>query len=224
MLIVGLVARGAHVLLCTPLVVDRRERTDPVACLVGLPRRGHFPASLGGWNPVGVGELPTYTLAGCYYLMAGDLTMAELFASHPACKPLRFVKTLHVATCARLLSYLCDPRWFVDRDKPDRVSKLTAFLGLSPQTFPCEQSDIVLKAWGGDRHVDDGDDPRHFLFRVTARRPERTLLRRTQAFVEFLRAVWLQALTPRVELFVPEHFFRRSDEADAYRKWMESDE
>ena len=51
---------------------------------------------------------------------------------HPAFRALSFIPTLVDNEISKLLVTTIDPRWYIDRRRPDRIKKLELFLGLTP--------------------------------------------------------------------------------------------
>jgi hypothetical protein len=236
-LIVLLCQHKLAVQTCSPLAVRKSwHRRRPELALPALLSWPAYSSSLGGWHTVTELELATYRLSVLHQQNADEAALAQAFVGHPAERSLTFVRTLDPATAARLLGVLCDPRCFVDFNWPESSSKMVEYLGLRPRNFAAIFADgypghhhdlavLTLQAWtgGGPPPPQEiADDPRCFLQRVcpAGQVPGRKELRASQRFVDFLRRVWLQALTPHREIFVPEYFFKRADEVEGYREWV----
>jgi hypothetical protein len=155
---------------------------------------------------------------------------------HPAWLAFSFVPRIDVDACCRLACLIIDPRWFVHPVRPNRLTKLYNYLGITPKNArvygnrhlnvsPDRHHDrfkVICEAWlmpceGGAR---DMDDPREFLSRVLcfAESPHRGLAAAAKRFAAFVHGVWWQGLVPDRLLFDPEMFFPRTDEVEAYRE------
>lgn len=131
--------RLASVEVCSPLAakVDKQRR-NPEAAIISM-RRFTKAASLGGFHEFTEMDYRAYALAQSVHegMMLGepvDERTLRLLRAHPAWKPLSFVENLNRVAVAGLLSYILDPRYYVDDCKPDSQCKLEAFLGLNPRT------------------------------------------------------------------------------------------
>src|SRR5690606_9579989 len=91
-----------------------------------------LPTSLGGWHAFGPADYPTYAMAEA--LAAGQSPLG-LLRRHPVWPLLRFIMHLQPAPTCALLATILDPRWYVDPARPDSLSRLKAYLGLSPTWY-----------------------------------------------------------------------------------------
>lgn len=235
----------ARVQVCTPAVcptASRRKRPEVV--LLDANQWQGWPASLGGWHEFGEDDFPAYYLARNF--MVGLETMdvtKHVGRTHVAWHALSFIPHLNEEYSFRLLAMILDPRWFVDPEEPEKNSRLEGFLGLTPRTQYHVSGDgnnktvqaydrcaTVLRAWKMGKPTSKAEyaQPGNFLWRIHANEGTgyKADLRTSQAFVSFLKNVWLHELyrgrggAGCDGLFVPEYFFKHKNEAEAYRQHM----
>jgi hypothetical protein len=165
----------------------------------------------------------------------------KLLRAHPLWPALDFIPHLDEEACAKLITVIFDPRWYVDPAHPSRGSRLRKYLGLDLKTVegvldrgPKQRlhrcAELVLKACGNEIAKADIERPENFLWRIHHAAGEKSgktavaKLRMMQTFVEFLRLCWIAALGMRrhqnESLFVPEYFFKEKHEADAFIKHL----
>lgn len=214
---------------------DRRTRLSPAQSLQAMRRIGSWP-SCGGWHRMRAAEVDIYALSAMV-LGSGydDLAVDSAYARHPASLAIRFIPTADETYAKRLLADWLDPRWCVDPSDPDSDSMLYEHLGLRTQnmlrlhdpSLPSDdclnlgRAEVLMLSWyKHDQHV-DLRRPEHFLHRILYSTRDKSIgLRRAcRAFARFVRDVWLDALCPHREMFVPEYFFKREDEAESYRRY-----
>lgn len=220
--------------LASPLICGTAvERATAEAALYWM-RQCKLPSSLGGWHPLTDLDYPAYAMIR---QLQDDSTFNDhveaLLKVHPAWHDLKFIETISPDWVAWLLTFIIDPRWYIDPDRPDRVSKLQSYLGLTPKIMArvvegdheagaASRCRAVLGAWsdnGPPATAVDYESPGNFLWRIckSAGAGIRGLVRASQKFVVYLRHTWLQALYGRTELFMPEMLFKRADEIEAYK-------
>lgn len=194
-----------------------------------------LPPSLGGWHTVTERDYPAYALIEQLKKSSewSDHT-AALLRHHPAWHSLQWITGVCPRAAMWLLSMLIDPRWFIDINAPDRLSRMHAYMGLTPSVVhkaiqPGNVADmlesrclITLGVWHNCQPPEDESewlDPGNFLWRVfrATGGGEAGLLRASHKLIAYLKHTWLQALYPDVELFVPEMFFKNSMEIEAYK-------
>lgn len=230
---------GPQLEVGSPLICGNpADRHDPQVLLV-RGRGCRLSASLGGWHKFTDLDYPSYAIAA--QLQDGKVTpecLARL-REHPAWRALMFVRANEEA-CVRLIAEVLDPRWYVDTDHPERSSRLESYLGLTMRTMTTvmaggkkrpskghmrdmfDRCRAVREAWsaGPAGHI---EDPRSFLFRIQQSKPGTPgTLRASSVFVRYFRQTWLDGLynDRQCRLFIPEHFFKRPAEANAYRDWQ----
>jgi hypothetical protein len=145
----------------TPLVCStNKERSDPLTVLYWM-RQFHRVPSLGGFHEITERDYPAYAMvAAINDPRTSKEHLQRILYAHPVWTPLSFVNGMNAEYAAKLISLIIDPRWYIDLNNPDRVSKLEAFLGLVPKTqagvseptkFPPwrhhDRCQIVLKCW-----------------------------------------------------------------------------
>jgi len=125
--------------VCTPLIgKTERERRKPEALLMRMLLFQRAP-SIGGFHEVVEADYRAYSLCVAALKSIAEqnaITAAIIPAlrAHPAWRPLSFIQSLDRVSVAGLLSYILDPRWYIDQCAPDRTGKLEAWLGLHPKT------------------------------------------------------------------------------------------
>lgn len=227
--------------VCSPLVCSAAaDRTKPEVTLFNM-RQWALSPSVGGWHEVTAQDYAIYAMVA--QLVAGDLKRAmEFLPEHPVTLAAQFVCCDSVAL-TKLLGAIVDPRWFVDPDNPDRLSKLFSFLGLDPATERAsgrrsayrERNQLVASCWrsGPEQGSDGKPGPRSYFHRYHRELIEgkevgwKADLRTAQRFVAFLRQVWVDAIYPMPNpwmepLFETERFFRRGADAMAFDSHMKA--
>lgn len=199
-------------------------------------RQCNLPASLGGWHKVNDKDYPAYAMVyqmqtdGCF----NDHVQA-LLRVHPAWYDLQMIQTISAEWTAWVLTFLIDPRWYIDPDNPYRMSRLRAYMGISPKVMSrvMENHDAtgagtrcraVLGAWydNGPPTKDRESHPGNFLWRIYRSHGGglKGLLRASERFLLYLRHTWVQAVYPHQLLFAPELFFKRPEELRAYKRHL----
>jgi hypothetical protein len=225
------VQRGGWLEVAAPAVYTLGTSNTPAEQLYTM-RRCQLPAGLGGWHRLGPADYPVYAML---LQLQQDLDFTPAVDSWlrqiPVFSRLEFVPDLNYPWLAYLLSFIVDPRWFIDPRHPHRLAKLKAFLGLqlrnvqrvragerAPGTLTrCE---TAMMAWRSAQPPKEHlQHPQHFLWRAwhAAGTGITGDLRATQLFVCYLRHTWLQSLVNHPELFVPELFFKHPAEIAAYK-------
>jgi hypothetical protein len=153
-----------------------------------------------------------------------------IFQYHPAFVALSFFEYTHLNSAIRLLSLILDPRWYAHSERPNRLSKLMRFLGLTLRNFSGEEDDLeehdfnyaalVTDSWFTSESV-NYDSPRNFLWRIFRYHGggQRGKLKASEAFIRFIVLHWLQDLShSKSRLFDPALFFKTDEEIKAYNK------
>lgn len=202
--------------LGTPnLLQTQRERNNPRATLLAMQQiatRWISPA-LGGWHRL-------TALDTAVYALAEDVTSSAC-QQHPVWVALTQLPGINPQALSRLLGVIRDPRWYVDRQHPDRGSQLRAYLGLHAnheQRLPPDaraRRALVRDVWYG---ADVLPAETNFLWRYWhLRRNELSAAKATtatsQRFVSFLRYSWLAVLqAPQQERLFDPRIFLTGDE------------
>lgn len=221
------------------------EFFDPVTVLRRM-RAVDISSAAGGWHVLSVADYPTYAMMArmARTNFVFDEPARAYFQIHPARKAALFIGTLSEPETAKLLTTIVDPRWYVNRQAPERSGKLELYLGLTPQIQTCvsdpqyilrRQREFrcanVLAAWKTkDPAAVDLHAPANFLYRIyaAAKGGAHGDLRASQAFIRYLRHNWLAALDTRKGvhdgIFVPKMFFKTPAECQAYAEHMQAQE
>jgi len=219
--------------VASPLICGTAIERATVEAVLYRMRECQLPSSLGGWHPVTDLDYPAYAMISQLKI---DTTFNDhvlaLLRVHPAWHDLKLIPTISPDWAAWMLTFIIDPRWYINADHPDRCSKLQAYLGLTPKIMEqvvagdhaagaASRCRAVLGSWYDNGHPDgvDMDHPANFLWRIyeSCGGGSRGLLRASQRFIVYLRHTWLQALYGRTELFMPEMYFKRADEIECYK-------
>ena len=205
-------------------------------------REAFAAPSCGGWREMTDADAAVYGLITRIQQEPDwfDIRGRLYYETHPAFKITNFIKTISHRDVAQLLATVIDPRWYVDRRRPDNGAKLKLFLGLTPKTqrrvsaadkvisrgrdLRCA---MVLNCWKTvDPATVDFEHPQNFLWRIwkNAGADAKGDLRASQAFIGYLQTNWAQALVAArgapSELFLPDKFFKTDAEKQAYSDKM----
>jgi len=228
--------------LAGPNILDcREELTNPAAVLMRM-RSAVVSSACGGWHQLTMHDYPTYAMLArmlrTNYVF--DDTTEAYFNLHPAHRALTFITTLSAETAAKMLINIIDPRWYIDRRKPERIKKLELFNGLTPSVQSrvsnkaCLLSKsrelrcaAVLDAWKTKPYEEiDIQNPANFLYRIwhaNGGGPKGDL-RASQAFLRYVNDNWLAGLEKRTGakdgLFAPDLFFKTKEQQAAYAEHM----
>jgi hypothetical protein len=201
-------------------------------------RESFTAPSCGGWREMTDSDAAVYGLITRIHNEPDwfDIRGRLYYETHPVFKIANFIKTVSHRNVAQLLATIIDPRWYVDRRRPDNGTKLKLFLGLTPKTQRRVSSTekiiyrgrdlrcaMVLNCWKTVPPADvDFEDPQNFLWRIwkKAGADAKGDLRASQAFIGYLQTNWAQALVAArgvpSELFLPDKFFKTAEEKQAY--------
>lgn len=222
--------------VASPLLCETRaELLNPEVALYRM-RQCLLPASLGGWHRVDELDYPTYAIAHQLQRVNGFSEHTErLLLTHPVWYDLTFLSTLDREHMSYVLSFILDPRWFIDFDNPTRIAKINKYFGLCDNTMEAVTAGIVetpraircrtlLRAWqgAGQPNAVDFERPGSFLWRRWEHhgRGWRGNLAASKAFVCYFVRTWQQQLvakTGRWEFFLPEHLLQ-GYEITAYKE------
>lgn len=236
--------RGAlrGVQLCGPAVIPARLQNNIAQSLTYLRSIDSRSASVGGWHQIDENDYVSYALIQKLNANSGEINsdIRYLAAQHPAWPALTFIPHLDLDRCIELLTYLADPRWYVDPEHPDRGSRLESYLGLQPKTQRgasgagprgrlADQCDLVMACWKTPALESANiENPVNFLKRIWMHHGSNYMadLRTSQYFVNYLRLTWLNAIYSKSRkgesLFVPEYFFTNKHEVAAYNRHLSS--
>jgi hypothetical protein len=229
----------ANICLAGPNICETpQELNDPVATIMRM-RDVFMSTSCGGWHEMVESEYIIYSLIAKKQSQPAeewfDKYAASLYAAHPLYKVLNFVGGVSHREAAALLAVIVDPRWYVDRRRPDNPAKLELYLGLTPKTqraVSLSEKTIggryarcaaVLNCWKTVPEIEvNFDDPVNFLWRAwrAAGGGVKGDLRASQLFIRYLRENWIDALTRRQgaydKFFLADKFFKTTEERTAF--------
>lgn len=242
-LISALYARKKHrklgsIQVAGPNVCESPLELDDPALTFRRMREAFVAPSCGGWHEMTDIDAAVYSLILRIQQEAEwfDILGRVYYELHPIYKSMQCVTTISHQAVAHLMTVIIDPRWYVDRRKPENATKLKLFLGLTPKTqrMVSDSANIVfrgrtlrcamvLNCWRTQSPDSvDYDEPGNFLWRIwrNAGGGAKGDLRASQAFIGYLQTHWLQAFTAArgvtSELFLPDRFFKTDAEKQAY--------
>lgn len=219
--------------LGTPLLAGvERERANPVRALLRAQEAPQRPQCAGGWHELTHLELPSYRLAAAIYAARPREEWLELYMAHPLRARLDFIPH-DPMTMAGLVGLVRDPRWYVAPARPERISKLAAYLGVDPATVSAvadgtvvtrtqHRYALVREAW-----FEPAMMQRHacnFLGRTFLEHndPLKAELRASRKFVAFLRHTWMDLLAQTSEPLFEPSFLLDAEAAEAYQAFCAS--
>ena len=129
-----------RVQVCSPLAAKSAAAREGAHAAITALSMVFIPPSLGGFHEIQEDDYRSYALAAALQEWAQTrctdqrAKILRLLHSHPAWSALSFIPTLNEFSCATLLGFLRDPRWYVDPAAPDRPSKMERYMGLDPKT------------------------------------------------------------------------------------------
>jgi hypothetical protein len=229
--------------LAGPNILDCRDDIkNPAGVLLKMRATALSPAC-GGFHRLTLHDYPTYAMLARMLRtnFVFDDTTEAYFQLHPAQKALSFIPTLSQEMAAKLLINIVDPRWYIDRRKPEKLKKLELFNGLTPSVqhrvsnkkiilskareFRCS---AILDTWKTKPYEEvDIKDPANFLYRIwqASGGGVRGDLRASQSFLRYVNDNWLANLELRTGvkdgLFAPNLFFKNKEECAAYKSHMQ---
>jgi hypothetical protein len=198
------------------------------------------PSSMGGWHALTDREYAGYALTALLNSGPADAHhVADLLGRHAAWPALSFITHLDLQATAQVLAEIGDPRWFIDPERPDSMSRLRSYFGLPPaegartSARRAHRRDLLRRAWA--RPFADIREPGAFLWRHAKchHSAARAELATSQYFLAYLRHSWLDSLCGDAVrkyvregaavahdqgLFIPEHFFKRPEDASSFRR------
>ncbi len=231
-------ACGDRLYLASPYVMGPRLGERPPAAVSYMLNYSRLPASLGGWRPWSESDRLTLQLLHLLTYDAPESELEAVLRRHPVWPVLSFVWPLAVKETARLISYLVDPRWYVDPWHPDRWRTYFGALGLRPKIFQrlarnqeskppgqvlslsIDVAAIVFGCWARAGQPKLADARFVWEAQATCDDPAKGYCRASRCFAKYLRMAWTAELVsrPGQGLFVPELFFEKPAVAAAYRR------
>ena len=229
--------------LAGPNILESRDEIKNPERVLMRMRASTAASACGGWHQLTMNDYPTYAMlarmARTNYVF-DDVTKAY-FQLHPVRKAAEFIPTVDAESLTKMLISIVDPRWYVDRRRPEKIKKLELYSGLTP-AVQYKVSDVttllkksrefrcatILSAWKTKDYADvDVKNPANFLYRIwhAAGGGKKGDLRASQTFLRYVHDNWLAGLEQRTGvrdgLFAPDLFFKRAEECNAYRAHME---
>lgn len=224
--------------VCSPTACNTvAARSNPASVLYSL-RQYEVASSVGGWHDITREDYIAYALA--LHLQKVDIVddhARRLLKSHPVWPALSFIPHISIDRCCLLLSLILDPRWYINQINPNRGSRLRSYLGLDLRTMlgVCGEAkpkryhhrcELSVNAWSGPNTLTLIEQPNYFLYRIFRDSGQKygpvvAALRATQAFIEYIRLTWLDAVgrerNPTNPIFVSDYFFNLKYEAVAFK-------
>lgn len=190
------------------------------------------------WHQLSGGDYCSYALVDAlrreYGLMSDKVR--HIAAYHPAWPAVSFVPNADTDAACRLLATIVDPRWYIHYTHPHRLSRLLAYLGVTPNNVAAylgegppdkhyDRAATVIGVWYNQHSVTaynehNQDRPCDFLWRIFASQSTvgKGILRSTERLVSLLYHVWLYAVSPPHPevVFEPLRFFKTEAESRAF--------
>lgn len=234
--------RRPRIQVCSPaLCPGPAERVSPERVLHALwqPR----PGGSAHWHDLSERDYAAYAVVAALKENDGrpNEKALRILQYHPAWPALSFPAGCDPHYGCLLVALIVDPRWFRDPIHPHRLSRLRAYLGVTPQNaLACyggtpggrhyDRFVTALYAWCGRTSGWGGkskNDPHQFLVRAGLRGgggEAEAALRATGRFLRFVAEVWLDNVCygHRDGGFRPEQFFKTEAETDGYRHHLAS--
>lgn len=211
--------------LATPLAASSQAlKSDPEAVLLAMRKWKDAP-SRGGWHEMTSSEAISFCMANSLLAGAASEALRGLLF-HPAWPYLKLIPHLHSLSICHLIAEILDPRYYVDVDEPDRLSKLESYLGLGD--LASQRYRLTLSCWYGDKPGDkELNSMAYFLWRVYCKygSAEKGAVRASQKFIAYLRHTWLEGLyAGRLgePLFDPDSFFTPAESMWFKSVWNKS--
>jgi hypothetical protein len=128
-LILALHKQAQVVEVCSPLIGGTYKERQNTQQLLYHTYMCNLPPQLGGPHSLTEFESHTYELADCMYINNNH------YPEHPLWSQLNWIRGLNKQATHKLLGIITDPRWYVDLNNPNRLSKLYAYLKLDPESM-----------------------------------------------------------------------------------------
>jgi len=214
--------------------------SDPECVLQHLWQPEPFSALRMLWHPLGRHDYCSYAMARAIDASDGKVTdwVRHISKYHPAWPAVTFTPKADLDAASSMLADVIDARWFLHYNRPNRLSKLYAYLGITPQNVKAffgggprgrhyDRAATAITSWYNRESViayNTGrcDVPEAFLWRVYASQKgaERGVLRGTERMLSLVSHVWLNAvMPPHPEVgFRPDQFFKYLPEAKAFER------
>lgn len=204
---------------------DRIFRLSPEESLLKM-RTLDLPSYMGGWHAANVQDQISYSVAYLLQTDPNSLEAISLMKQHPLWEYATFVHGIDEASFVHVFSYILDPRWFIDTDRPYRLSKMYSWLGLMSGTQSEEKikrKERVYSCWASSTAIAEGHDKKkkwdiadeaNKLF--SNKQEWHMLLRSSQLFIKYIRTAWLDCFysypNPWMERILdPDLFFKSED-------------
>ena len=228
-----------HTQLCSPLSVCGSS----MDVLRGLWQPEGYAHLVGNRYQMRPEDGITYRLISEQHLLGTpqeELLWMQL-RRHPAWPALAGIPALDKAAALAVICEIVDPRWFRHPQRPDRLSRLFSYLGLSPQNAAAytsiaaqgrhfDRAAKVFRIWYSSAslsyHYGRPLGPEDYLWRICLRHKEEAkgLLRASLRLMTLVAKLWLNKLLANnspESLFDPTAYFRDFDEQQVFlRHWL----
>lgn len=222
---------------------------DPEEVLLRLWQQDANARIASMWHTMGPVEFNSHLLCSAVNNSKAVNEHARMvFRYHPVYNSLSFFSEVNVDLLIRWVCAVVDPRWFIDPDHPNRLSKLMRFSGLTPSNFEEFATSLTDSMWdNAGRNLQLAPDdlwgrhwkkavmiygswatqepslasPSAFFWRIFRQYngSSKGMLKASQSFLRFITLHWMQGLSAsKRSLFDPLLFFKTGAEIAAYNK------
>lgn len=187
--------------LCSPAIIFTESlRQSPLHILQQLWQPSYPSSISGNWHDMENIDLPSYLMIN---EMQDSIMVPEIVHRiapyHPAWPAIAYLKEFDLDSACRLLMEIIDPRWYRHPMKPNRRTKLYAYLGLTPDNIYAylgeglpgryyNRAVLAISVWYNVTSINGNFLWRHFDKQETK---IKGLLYSTRLFISFLQAMWL---------------------------------
>lgn len=226
--------------VCSPRIIETCA-DDPDSELHEAKKQCLNP-SIGGWHEFDERDYPSYRIA---FELAEALPdyedVKETLKLHPVWSALSFLDSLDSLSLAHLISWIIDPRWFINETNPNDFQFIYAEIGLTKtncsrianKKIPNHNHSLeyesywrcrnVVDCWAGPSSLPESQSTSKFLWQKFKAYPDKVegLLNATKLFVDLFIHIWLDVLAcpyQRGQIFIPEQFIQCQETLALFKK------
>lgn len=230
--------------ICSPNIIKDSSKLDPEQLIFILKSIKRNP-SIGRWHPLSPFEYPVYLMVEkiSNKQAQNNKVIKYLVKFHPAWKEINFMSPININSLINIIYYIIEPRWFINPRKPNSFSKFEQYFGLRSYNVDFVYNTIketnsnenkrlhdIVNVWYPNL-IDDFDydnNPSCFLYRIFKFYGVSAIgkLKTSRYALKYIILNWLDKINylnygKRGLYFVPEHFFYKNEEIQAYIRYIE---